>query len=87
MPGGSGIETTADAPARPAVPLLEEDVNYWLRQFGGESALSEFLARESGGKPAVEERRPDDEKPSPSEAEPLDNPFPPGYGDDLLREL
>jgi len=35
-----------DAPARPAVPLLEEDVNYWLRQFGGESALAEFLARE-----------------------------------------
>ena len=79
------VETTADAPARPAVPLLEEDVNYWLRQFGGESALSEFLTRESGGQPAVEQRRPDDEKPCPSEAGPLDNPFPPGYGDDLLE--
>ena len=29
--------------AQPAVPLLEEDVNYWLRQFGGESALTELL--------------------------------------------
>jgi len=81
------VETTADAPARPAVPLLEEDVNYWLRQFGGESALTEFLARESGGQPAAEANRPDDEKPSPSETGPLDNPFPPGYGDDLLKEL
>jgi predicted RNA-binding protein with PIN domain len=84
-------EAVADAPARPAVPLLAEDVNYWLRQFGGESALSEFLASESSGQPAVAENRPDDqpddEKPSPSEAGPLDNPFPPGYGDDLLRDL
>ena len=88
-------ETVADAPARPAVPLLAEDVNYWLRQFGGESALSEFLARESSGQPEVEENPPEEEpeeepegeKPSASEAGPLDNPFPPGYGEDLLRDL
>ncbi|MGA2617794.1 MAG: hypothetical protein ABSF26_09300 [Thermoguttaceae bacterium] len=24
---------------RPNVPLLEEDVNYWLREFGGQSEL------------------------------------------------
>ena len=61
-------------PARPAVPLLEEDVNYWLRQFGGESALMEFVARESG-------------RPPTSDAiDDLENPFPPGYGEDLLDE-
>jgi predicted RNA-binding protein with PIN domain len=74
------------APARPAVPLLEEDANYWLREFGGESALSEFLARESGGMQHKEDRRSHDEKPLPSEAESLDNPFPPGYGEDLLKD-
>jgi uncharacterized protein len=43
-------ESVASAPARTAVPLLEEDVDYWLRQFGGESALLEFLAKETGDK-------------------------------------
>jgi uncharacterized protein len=83
-------EAAAEVPARPPVPLLAEDVDYWLRQFGGESALADFLARESGAQPKVEESQPEnqpDEKPSPSEAGPLDNPFPPGYGEDLLREL
>jgi hypothetical protein len=46
------------------VPLLEEDVNYWLRQFGGESALTELIKRETSS---------------------LENPFPPGYGEDLLE--
>ena len=26
--------TTAEGPERPAVPLLEEDVSYWLKEFG-----------------------------------------------------
>ncbi len=69
-----------DAPVRPAVPLLEEDVNYWLRQFGGESALTEFLMRESGNRPTASD------KPSQREAGPLENPFPPGYGEDLLED-
>jgi uncharacterized protein len=85
------IKSAADAPARPAVPLLEEDANYWLRQFGGESALAAFLAHESADEPAAQEQKPedepDDEKPSPSGAGPLESPFPPGYGEDLLREL
>lgn len=74
-------DASSDAPARPAVPLLEEDVNYWLRQFGGESALMEFLTREAGSKPSASD------KPSESEVGPIDNPFPPGYGEDLLGEL
>jgi uncharacterized protein len=85
------VALSADAPAQPAIPLLAEDVNYWLRQFGGESALSAFAARESAEPPAAEEPSPDepldDDKPSPSDADPFDNPFPPGYGDDLLHDL
>lgn len=84
-------ESAADAPAQPAVPLLAEDVNYWLRQFGGASALAAFVARESAEPPTAEEPGPDepldDEKPYPSNADPFDNPFPPGYGDDLLHDL
>lgn len=68
-----------DTPVRPATPLLEEDVNYWLRQFGGESAFADLWARQSGSKPPTNDQPPD------SETGPLDNPFPPGYGEDLLE--
>ncbi|MCE5267123.1 MAG: NYN domain-containing protein [Planctomycetaceae bacterium] len=34
-------DAEAETPARPAVPLLQEDVEYWVRQFGGESLLRE----------------------------------------------
>jgi hypothetical protein len=27
-------QASADAPDRPALPLLQEDVEYWVRQFG-----------------------------------------------------
>jgi hypothetical protein len=67
---------------------LQEDVDYWLRQFGGESALAELLAQENAGKPAKKKNRPQRPrrsraKPSEKETGPLDNPFPPGYGEDL----
>lgn len=78
---------STDASAAPAVPLLQEDVNYWLRQFGGESALTELLMRESS--PERRESGPDrpasDNLPK-IEAGPIDNPFPPGYGEDLLED-
>ena len=32
-----------ETPARPPVPLLAEDVEYWLEQFGGEAKLEEWL--------------------------------------------
>jgi len=38
--------STAGVPVRPPVPLLEEDVNYWIRQFGGESALTKLIQEE-----------------------------------------
>jgi predicted RNA-binding protein with PIN domain len=53
-------QSQAAAEDRPAVPLLEEDVDYWVRQFGGlDSSPDESLP---GGP---------------------DNPFPPGYGEDV----
>jgi uncharacterized protein len=77
-------EASAEGPARPAVPLLEEDVNYWLREFGGESALTAMLAQAPASRPkAPPETREVEEK----DESPLDNPFPPGYGEDLLRDL
>ena len=78
-------QVSADVPARPAVPLLEEDVNYWLRQFGGESAFMELLAKETRGlSPSAE--KPAERQGKPAEGQgPADNPFPPGYGEDLLE--
>ena len=79
------------AQGKPPVPLLEEDVAYWVRQFGGESALEKLLEEESTRQPPPDE--PPCEKPSPGEqvddlpqrdwGDDLYNPFPPGYGEDL----
>jgi hypothetical protein len=79
-------EASTDVPARPAVPLLEEDVNYWLRQFGGESALAQFMAQESKAKPPTRRKTSAPEAKPPEPEGPADNPFPPGYGEDLLEE-
>ncbi len=38
----------AETPDRPPVPLLEEDVNYWINQFGGDSLLKECGRAEEG---------------------------------------
>ena len=40
-------ENAAETPGRPPVPLLDEDVNYWIRQFGGEESLKEAAGREA----------------------------------------
>jgi predicted RNA-binding protein with PIN domain len=79
-------DVSADVPAHPAVPLLEEDVNYWLRQFGGESALTEFAARESEAPPPARRKTSTPAAKPPEPESPADNPFPPGYGEDLLEE-
>jgi hypothetical protein len=84
-----------EAPARPPVPLLEEDVNYWIRQFGGESVLAKLIEEESADEPAATEQPPTEEppaeetspdKPTAGEAAEIGNPFPPGYGEDLLED-
>jgi uncharacterized protein len=103
---------------RPAVPLLEEDVNYWVRQFGGEAAIERWLVEPGNdtgfasdspprvtGATSVPPRgtgsasvssapdtgeasvtRPDDDRSGTDKLTDLDNPFPPGYGEDLLRD-
>jgi uncharacterized protein len=38
----------------PPVPLLSEQIDYWIRQFGGEKALAQLVERESAG---IEDRR------------------------------
>jgi len=43
-------QAAAETPARPPVPLLEEDVEYWIRQFGGASALDRVV-REAQAEP------------------------------------
>ena len=70
------------APERPPAPLLAEDVEYWVRQFGGQSELERWMKQElTGGEPAPQTR----EKDAPKDERPFDyfNPFPPGYGEDL----
>ena len=88
-------ESAAETPARPPVPLLAEDVDYWIRQFGGPSLLARLIEEESADhsapseeppaeSPPVEEPPPD--KPTPDEAAQIGNPFPPGYAEDLLED-
>jgi len=75
-------------PARPPVPLLEEDVEYWFRQFGGESAFEKLLQEETTKQPSQtpDQRESHDKEPRRDD---LDvpggsyNPFPPGYAEDL----
>ncbi len=86
-------------PARPAVPLVEDEVAYWLGLFGGEAVVervrAEERARSKQPRPESGDTSPLDEPPPPDphggkltaeEAEAIDNPFPPGYGEDLLDD-
>ena len=81
---------------RPIVPLLTEDVDYWIRQFGGASELEmlveQWMAEEAGqGGQAAPNESPGakpaasvpPDKLSPEDAAEIGNPFPPGYGEDL----
>jgi uncharacterized protein len=78
-------EASSDETDRPPVPLLEEDVNYWLRQFGGESELSALWTLEASATKQGLRDSSAGGKDGPDST--LDNPFPPGYGEDLLRDL
>jgi uncharacterized protein len=109
-------KAASDEPDRPPVPLLEEDVDYWLRQFGnppefwiplgetpgrpskkgtGSDRAGESVRKEGGRDVPVPpfQRAADPDvpaspvSPDKEEAGQFDNPFPPGYGEDLLREL
>jgi hypothetical protein len=78
-------QTESTAPERPPVPLLAEDVEYWVRQFGGQSELERWMKQElTGGESAPQTR----EKDALKDERPFDsfNPFPPGYGEDLEEQ-
>ncbi len=68
------------APLKPAPPLVEAEVARWLEQFGGE-AIVEALAEEEREGPVPSQRAPPREKPAT-----MDNPFPPGYAEDILSD-
>ena len=77
-------KASADEPAKPSGPLSGGEVARWLSQFGMEPADSGETAE---GTPAdaveQDEPGPPGEKPPPGPG--LRNPFPPGYGEDLLE--
>jgi uncharacterized protein len=83
-------KSSSDEPAKPTGPLSEHDVARWLSQFGMEpmdaaaEEISGEACNETGGSPKENELDPPDEKPSRGQS--LRNPFPPGYGEDLLED-
>lgn len=93
-------QTTAasiQAETKPPAPLLSEDVEYWLKIFGGESQLAKIFTEEQGGPPpndSATETPPQTDPAADSGKDGLPriapgsdayNPFPPGYGEDLER--
>jgi predicted RNA-binding protein with PIN domain len=60
--------------AKPAAKLQADEIAYWLAEFGGDDGAADPLAPRSKPNP-------------PGDRGALDNPFPPGYGEDLLKEL
>jgi uncharacterized protein len=83
-------------PSKPGVPLLVEDVDRWLRRFGGEESLRQLVEEEEGvlrtqpsagqGPHQPTAPKPAADKLSSDEAAEIGNPFPPGYGEDLLED-
>jgi predicted RNA-binding protein with PIN domain len=91
--GRQGSKETA--PAKPGVPLLEEEVAQWIRQFGGEAELQKLVREEQADQrspveePSAKPNAAEDtasDKPSGEQAAQIGNPFPPGYGEDLPQD-
>lgn len=85
--------TGAAARTKPNVPLLAEEVERWLRQFGGQSAIEKVIEEQEAEEASPPHLPPESERKTPSAAEPesdketeIGNPFPPGYAEDLLEE-
>jgi len=81
------------APAKPEGPVPEDEVAYWLGQFGDEP-IAEVPAQGRASEEGPGEGRwaksppgadPHGGKLTPEEAAEIDDPFPPGYGEDLLE--
>jgi hypothetical protein len=77
-----------NAPVHPTLPLSQLEVQRWLAEFGSESIEGEVEAGQpapanpGAGRPAAA-AEPDPPGPAPPT---VLNPFPPGYGEDLLSE-
>jgi len=75
---------TETLPAKPHVPLSEAEVAEWLEQFGGQLQLETFIEQEQAEEAtSIEDLHTAADKPSDEEAAEMENPFPPGYGEDL----
>jgi uncharacterized protein len=65
------------AAAKPQGALSGDEINYWVEEFAGESLVAEDDPQPKPQKPS--------NKPSDGASNDI-NPFPPGYGEDLLEE-
>lgn len=74
-------ERPPPAPVRKPGPLSEMEVEEWLARFGGNDLLDEVLAEEQAGQESPAQRAPQE---THGEIAGIDNPFPPGYAEDLL---
>ncbi len=77
-------------PAKPAVPLSPTEIEYWLKQFAEPDteklADGGTRARTNGPKKADAIDENDTLAENLDELSSFDNPFPPGYGEDLLED-
>ncbi len=70
---------------KPSPPEVEAEIDYWLKVFDGD-ASAEILPEESEATAAKREP-PAKENGKPVDPEAgIENPFPPGYGEDLLSD-
>ena len=68
---------------RPLLPLSSIQVQRWLDEFGDEPIEWE---EDAGASPRPAPGDPTPEKPPNLDNKPIANPFPPGYGEDLLDD-
>ncbi|MGW8257276.1 MAG: NYN domain-containing protein [Thermoguttaceae bacterium] len=70
---------------RPPTPLLAEDVEYWVRQFGGEAELDRWMKQEISGGESDARKKSNPKKGTIKDDQLLDlsNPFAPGYAEDV----
>ena len=73
--------TEASAETKPSVPLSQRDVEAWLDEFA--EVNLEQIRKELFSKPTSDQ---DPRENDPNEDLDAGNPFPPGYGEDLLEE-
>jgi hypothetical protein len=82
------------APLGPPHPPVAAEVARWLERFGGEAIVEQLIEEERNAaaapqpsKQAAPRRgRPAKEDGAPDKPATLENPFPPGYGEDLLAD-